>query len=449
MAQDQEAVAKDQESLSADEQAEADAATADNQAIAAAQVDASTDQATLTSDQAKEAQDCAGTGASTTTCSQDVQKVSQDQTQLTQADQQLAGAQGAATRDHDQNQAKVTSDQTQLQSDQATLALAQAGAQNTGTTYTALPSVGDVIREDQSVYSVSNEPVPLLYGSVPVYRVFSVGMSDGADVGELTADLIALGDGAGLAQSNHYSAATVKAVQRWQRALGLPATGEILLGSVVFEPGPIRVTAVTPSVGSAVGGGGGGGVNAGGGGGTVLTATSTTPVVTLDLDVSQEYLVKPGDAVSIVLPNGTSTVGGRIETVGDVATCPSGGLTGSGTGAQSGSSSASASTCSSGGSGSSAGPTVPVTITLDSTPESATLDQAPVNVNITTQTAHNVLAVPVNALLALQGGGYGVDVVTGSTSRLVGVTTGLYANNLVQVSGSGISAGMRVQVPSS
>jgi hypothetical protein len=245
-----------------------------------------------------------------------------------------------------------------------------------------------------------------------------------------------------LTQSNHYSSATAAAVERWQNTLGLPATGEILLGSVVFEPGPIRVTAVTPSVGSPVGGGGNGG-------GTVLTASSTTPVVTVDLDVSQEYLVKPGDAVSIVLPNGTSTVGGRIETVGNVATCPSGGNTGSGTGAQSGSSSASTSTCSSGGGGISSGPTVPVTVTLDSTPELATLDQAPVNVNITTQTASNVLAVPVNALLALQGGGYGVDVVTGSTSHLVGVATGLYANNMVQVSGSGISAGMRVQVPSS
>ena len=77
------------------------------------------------------------------------------------------------------------------------------------------------------------------------------------------------------------------------------------------------------------------------------------------------------------------------------------------------------------------------------------LDQAPVNVNITTQRAGNVLAVPVNALLALQGGGFGVDVVSGTSSHLVGVTTGLYSNNLVQVSGSGISAGTRVQVPSS
>ena len=300
-----------------------------------------------------------------------------------------------------------------------------------GATYTWLPQVGDVIRQDQPVYSVSDEPVPLLYGSIPAYRAFYVGMSDGADVGELTHDLIALGYGAGLTQSNHYSSATAAAVERWQSARGLPATGEILLGEVVFEPGPIRVTSVAASVGAVVGGG------------TVLTATSTTPIVTVDLDVTQEYLVKPGDAVSVVLPDGTSTVGGHIETVGTVATCPGG----SGIGTGSGGSSADQSPCSS--SGSNNPPTVTVTITLDHTPPGAIVDQAPVNVNITTQRADNVLAVPVNALLALAGGGFGVDVVTGTTSHLVGVTTGLYSNTLVQVSGSGITAGTRVEVPSS
>jgi multidrug efflux pump subunit AcrA (membrane-fusion protein) len=72
-----------------------------------------------------------------------------------------------------------------------------------------------------------------------------------------------------------------------------------------------------------------------------------------------------------------------------------------------------------------------------------------VNVNITSQRADNVLAVPVNALLALAGGGYGVDVVSGRTTRLVGVTTGMYSDTMVQVSGPGISAGERVEVPSS
>jgi hypothetical protein len=212
---------------------------------------------------------------------------------------------------------------------------------------------------------------------------------------------------------------------------------------VVFEPGPIRVTSVTASAGASVGAGGGSS-GSGSFGGTVLTATSTTPVVTVDLDVTQEYLVRPSDAVSVVLPDGTSTVGGHVQTVGTVATCPGG--SGGGTGG--GSSTAGQSPCSSGGSSNT--PTVTVTITLDRTPPGAALDQAPVNVNITSQRADNVLAVPVNALLALAGGGFGVDVVSGSGAvRLTGVTTGLYSDTLVQVSGPGITAGTRVEVPSS
>jgi hypothetical protein len=302
--------------------------------------------------------------------------------------------------------------------------------------YTWLPAPGQVIKQDQPVYSVSNEPVPLLYGSIPAYRQFDAGMSDGADVSQLTRDLIALGYGAGLTQSDHYSTATAAAVEHWQSALGLQATGEIPLGEVVFEPGPIRVTSVTPSAGTPVGGGGG----------TVLTATSTTPIVVVDLDVSQEYLVKHGDAVSVVLPDGISTVGGHIETVGTVASCPGGSGIGAGGGV---SGSAGQSPCESSGSGTSSAATVTVTIALDSTPPGATFDQAPVNVNITTQRVDNVLAVPVNALLALQGGGYGVEVVTGKTSHLAGVTTGMYSDTLVQVSGSAITAGTVVEVPSS
>jgi Putative peptidoglycan binding domain len=457
VAQAQQTVTQDQQALSADEQTASDASTANNQAIAADRTNVNAASTNLNSDQATKTHQCARKGASTPACSQDAQKVSQDQTQLTQAQQQLATAQSTAVLDHDQNQAKVASDETKLQGDQATLASLQATAVNPGTAYTALPKVGEIIRQDHPVYSVSNEPVPLLYGSIAAYRAFYIGMSDGGDVGELTHDLIALGYGAGLTQSNYYSSATAAAVERWQRARGLPASGEILLGQVVFEPGPIRVTSVTPSVGTSVGGGGGAGSSSGGGGGgggTVLTATSTTPIVTVALDVTQEYLVKPGDAVSIVLPDGTSAVGGRIETVGNVATCPSGGGIGTGNGSGGGGS-ADQAPCSSGGSGGSSSgsgststPTVTVTITLDRTPPGARLDQAPVNVSVTTQRADHVLAVPVNALLALQGGGFGVDVVTGNTSHLVGVSTGLYSNTLVQVSGSGITAGTLVEVPS-
>jgi len=73
-------------------------------------------------------------------------------------------------------------------------------------------------------------------------------------------------------------------------------------------------------------------------------------------------------------------------------------------------------------------------------------------VSITTASVQNVLVVPVNALLALAGGGYAVEEVeSGGSRHLVGVTVGLFddALGVVQVSGSGLAAGQRVVVPAS
>jgi hypothetical protein len=454
--QAQQAVAQDEQALSADEKAASDASASGEQSVSADQADVRKAQSALSSAEAAQRKACAGPGSSSPACSTATGQVTSDETALTQAEQQLAAAQDAAKSGADQATGKVGADEVKLHGDEATLASLQETEVNPGTTYTWLPGVGAVIREEQRVYAVSGVAVPLLYGPVAAYRAFYAGMPAGPDVAELTRDLRALGFGDGLAQSDHYSQATAAAVQRWQRARGLPVTGEILLGEVVFEPGPIRVTSVTPTAGSPVGGGGGGGGSSGGGssggggGGAVLTATNTTPVVSLTLGVSQEYLVKPGDAVSVTLPDGTTTVGGHVQSVGRVAMCPGGGTTGTGSGASdSGGQSPCSSAGGSGSGGSNSTPAVTVTITLDSTPPGARLDRAPVNVNITSQRADDVLAVPVSALLALRGGGFGVDVVSSSTRHLVGVTTGLYSDTMVQVSGPGIGAGMRVEVPAS
>jgi hypothetical protein len=58
-----------------------------------------------------------------------------------------------------------------------------------------------------------------------------------------------------------------------------------------------------------------------------------------------------------------------------------------------------------------------------------------------------VLSVPVAALVALAEGGYGVQVVTGSTTRYVGVQTGLFADGNVEISGDGIAEGVTVGMP--
>jgi hypothetical protein len=438
--QAQQAVTQDQQTLSADEQTESDTTTADNQAVASDQATVSTDQSTLASDQAAESTACAGTGASTT-CSQDQSKVSMDQIALNQAEQQLAASQSTATLDHDHDQAAVASDQTKLQGDQATLASLQATAVNSGTTYTWLPQPGEVIKEDQPVYSLSNEPVPLLYGSIPAYRAFYPGMSDGADIGELTKDLIALGYGDGLAQSNHYSAATAAAVGRWQEALGLPATGGILLGQVIFEPGPIQVNSVTPAVGQSVSGSGAAGVGGGGGGGggaggTVLTATSTTPQVSIALDAGEQSDVADGDKVTITLPDNENTPG-VISWVGAVATLP----------ASNGSNSSGSSSSASSGT---SGPTITVVVNLADPAAARGWDQAPVNVTITTASVSSALVVPVAALLAKPGGGYAVEVAgAAGARRLVAVSLGLFDDNagLVQVTGTSLAAGQKIVVP--
>jgi multidrug efflux pump subunit AcrA (membrane-fusion protein) len=75
-----------------------------------------------------------------------------------------------------------------------------------------------------------------------------------------------------------------------------------------------------------------------------------------------------------------------------------------------------------------------------------TLDQAPVTVNITTETVRNALAVPVYALLAQSPGGYVVEVVgPGNTRRYVPVTVGIFddADGMVQVTGA-LTPGQRV-----
>ena len=70
-----------------------------------------------------------------------------------------------------------------------------------------------------------------------------------------------------------------------------------------------------------------------------------------------------------------------------------------------------------------------------------------VQVALTVQSVRNVLAVPIAALVALAGGGYGLEVVAPSGQHhLVGVRTGVFAGGEVQVVGHALTAGTRVVV---
>jgi peptidoglycan hydrolase-like protein with peptidoglycan-binding domain len=292
-------------------------------------------------------------------------------------------------------------------------------------TLTALPVTGQVIKQGQLLYRVDGSPVILLYGPIPAYRTLAQGHTaadvTGGDVRQLNAALVALGY-ATKAQleptSDEFGWQTTAAVRRLQKHLGVDQTGSLTLGQVAFLPAAIRITAVSATLGTQA-------VPST----AIMTASSTARVVTVELDVAQQSQIAKGDKVTITLPDNTTTRG-VVSSIGNVATAPA----------------------SSGTSGADQTPKVAVDITLRDPRAAGTLDQAPVLVSITTATAKDALVVPVNALLALAGGGYAVEIAEAGGSRhLVAVTPGLFddAGGLVQVTDTSLSAGQRVVVPTS
>jgi peptidoglycan hydrolase-like protein with peptidoglycan-binding domain len=294
---------------------------------------------------------------------------------------------------------------------------------------TRVPAVGAVVGRGQTLFEVDGHPVPLWYGARPAWRAFGLGMTDGQDVRQLEANLVALGfdPDRAITVDRHYSWATVAAVKRWQQASGRARTGAVPLGQVVFVPGPVRVATVTATVGAPLPAGT-----------AILTATSTRPLVTVALDPAMQQQVRRGDRVEVTLPDGKTTRG-TVASVGRVATQSS---TGSG---QEGGQDPSQS----GNSNSSGQATVQVTVRLANPRAAGGLDQAPVQVAITTQAHRGVLAVPIGALLAQAGGGYAVEVVEGGARRRVPVGTGLFDETagLVEVNGAGLAEGATVEVP--
>ncbi len=286
-----------------------------------------------------------------------------------------------------------------------------------GGTYTSVLPAATVVRPGQVLYRVDNTPVVLLAGTVPAWRPFTPGMADGPDVTELEANLIALGDARGLldAAGPHYGAATVAAVDRLQSALGEAPTGSIGFGEVAFVPATLRLEAADVSPGQPAAPGD-----------TPYRVTTTTRVVSVPL-TPDDPLVAVGQAVSIVLPSGSSTPG-VVSATGPSP--PSGSSSGS-----------------SSGSGSSSTAATVLTVTPDNPAATGANDGESVQVSLTVQSVHDVLAVPVAALLALAEGGYGLEVVEPSGQRhLVGVHTGVFAGGDVQVTGAGIAPGTRVVV---
>ena len=96
-----------------------------------------------------------------------------------------------------------------------------------------------------------------------------------------------------------------------------------------------------------------------------------------------------------------------------------------------------------------------ITIHVDKIPDAVnSFVQIPVTLRVVAQSTPKALVVPVSALVALAEGGYAIEVVTGTaadgtqTTKLVGVTPGLFTDGFVAITGTDIQAGQSVVVPS-
>jgi peptidoglycan hydrolase-like protein with peptidoglycan-binding domain len=275
-------------------------------------------------------------------------------------------------------------------------------------TYTELPAAGARIAAGGTLYRVDNVPVTLMVGSTPAWRALGPGVTAGPDVAELQSNLISLGDAAGLfsAPTGRFDVLTAGAVERWQTARGETATGEVPFGEIVFLPAPVRVGAASDEPGQAASPGQ-----------EPYLVTNTTRTVTVPLNPNLPT-VRTGQRVTILLPSG-ARAGGRVSAVGPAPPTGSGGSQAS----------------------------EALTITPARPDRTGTGADVAVQVSLTTQSVRNVLAVPVSALLALAGGGYGLEVAEPSGAhRLVGVRTGTFSGSRVQVTGADIGLGTRVVV---
>ena len=288
-----------------------------------------------------------------------------------------------------------------------TLGYADAGRLAAGVagTVTGLREPGAVITRGHSMYDIDGAAAAfLMYGELPAWRDFEPGMDKGADVRQLERNLSALGHDPGSVDRT-WTADTTAAVLRFQRARGLTEDGTLAQGEIVFRPGETRMGEAKAEVGQRVQPGA-----------ELGELSSTRREVTVELQADRQELVRAGDEVTVELPNG-SEGRGRIAEVGKVAQSA----------------------------GEDAEPTITVRIELRGRAARGTgLDQAPVDVGFARERRRGVLAVPVTALVARAGGGFAVEAVEPSGRRLVPVEAGLYADDYVEVSGSGLREGLRV-----
>ena len=155
---------------------------------------------------------------------------------------------------------------------------------------------GDEVSQGSTLYLVNQRPIVVAEGSVPAYRAIGDG-AEGEDVVQLQGMLASLGHFSGDADGKA-GYRTVAAIKSWQTSMGVPATGAVELGDVIYVPDlPARVSVDDEVIarGKSVSGGE-----------PVLLGLPSSPRFTLPVTEAQSAMIPTGTPVQITSPGGNA-----------------------------------------------------------------------------------------------------------------------------------------------
>ena len=258
-----------------------------------------------------------------------------------------------------------------------------------GGTVTTVIEPGVAITTGLNLYAVNGAPTVAIPGDVPAWRTLRDD-DVGADVAQLEAGLVALGydpDGT-MTVDDTFTTTTEAVVERWQEDVGLPVTGAVSLGSVVFLPEGSIVSSVDAAIGQEI--------NTGT---SMLTLASTQRLVQAQIGADLLASIDIGETISARLPDRTNLQ----ATVTDIAVAGDG--------------------------------VWQVSAALaDTDDELPSGDAIPVDVTWTEVVAADVTTVRANALTRLDSGAYVVEVVDADDStRFVEVGIGRRSGSTVEL----------------
>ena len=169
---------------------------------------------------------------------------------------------------------------------------------------------GDEVSQGAVLYRVNERPVVVAQGDVPAFRAIGAGV-EGADVAQLQGMLATLGFYRGVGDGRA-GAGTVAAVKAWQKASGVPQTGVVDAGDVIFVPSlPTRVSLDGEVIarGKSVAGGE-----------EVVRALPASPVFTVPVTDGQAGMMPTGTRVEITSPEGAVWEGFVLDQARDEQT---------------------------------------------------------------------------------------------------------------------------------